>query len=145
RAGAAQVSGLDADALADAVARSEDIARLAPENPELMPPPGPPAYAPGAGHDPATAAVRVDRLAAATKPIVTEAGNRDVDVAGYGAPRESLTAVATSAGLFAHEPRTAAEFTVTARNRAGTWSGWAGVAATRFGRLDIARIGREGL
>src|SRR5580700_10152968 len=82
RAGAAQVSGLDADALADAVARSEEIARLAPENPELMPPLGPQAYDPGAGHDPATAAVRVDRLAAATKPIVTEAGNRGVDVAG---------------------------------------------------------------
>lgn len=145
RAGAAQVSGLDADALVDAVARSEDIARLAPENPELMPPLGPQAYDPGAGHDPATAAVRVDRLAAATKPIVTEAGNRDVDVAGYAATRESFTAVATSAGLFAHEPRTAAEFTVTARNRAGTWSGWAGVAETRFGRLDVARLGRRAI
>src|SRR6202007_2251687 len=63
RAGAAQVSGLDADALADAVAHSEEIARLAPETPELMPPLGPQAYDPGAGHDPATAAVRVDRLA----------------------------------------------------------------------------------
>src|ERR1700732_3689387 len=41
RSGAAEVSGLDADALADAVARSEEIARLAPENPELMPALGP--------------------------------------------------------------------------------------------------------
>jgi predicted Zn-dependent protease len=145
RAGAAQASGLDADALAGAVARSEEIARLAPENPELMPPLGPQAYDPGAGYDAATAAVRVDRLAAEAKPIIAQAGKREVDVAGYAATLQGFTAVATSAGLFAHEPRTAAEFTVTARNRAGTWSGWAGVAETRFGRLDMARIGERAI
>jgi predicted Zn-dependent protease len=108
RAGAAQVSGLDADALAEAVARSEEIARLAPENAELMPPLGPQAYDAGAGYDAATAAVRVDRLAAEAKPIIAEAANREVDVAGYAAAHQGFMAVATSAGLFAHEPRTAA-------------------------------------
>ncbi|HML14949.1 MAG TPA: metallopeptidase TldD-related protein, partial [Xanthobacteraceae bacterium] len=145
RAGVAQVSGLDADALAAAVARSEEIARLSPENPELMPPLGPQAYDAGAGYDSATAAVGTDRLAAATKPVIAAAGSRDVDVAGYAATQHAFTAVATSAGLFAHEPRTAAEFTMTARNRAGTWSGWAGVAETRFGRLDVARIGQRAI
>jgi predicted Zn-dependent protease len=141
RAGAAEVSGRDVDALAEAVTSSEEIARLSPENPELMPPLGPQAYDAGAGYDAATAAVRVDRLAAEAKPIIAEARNRGVDAAGYAATLESFTAVATSAGLFAHEPRTAAEFTMTARNRAGTWSGWGGAAETRFGRLDMARIG----
>jgi len=64
RAGAAEASGRDVEALADAVARSEEIARLAPENPELMPPLGPQTYDAGAGYDAATAAVRTDRLAA---------------------------------------------------------------------------------
>jgi len=68
-----------------------------------------------------------------------------VDAAGYATAQQSFTAVATSAGLFAHEPRTAAEFTMTARNRAGTWSGWAGVGETRFGRLDMARIGERAI
>jgi predicted Zn-dependent protease len=145
RAGAAEVSGRDADALAEAVARSEEIARLAPENPELMPPLDPQSYDPAAGYDAATAAVRTDRLAAGAKPIIAAAGNRDVDVAGFAVAQQSFTAVATSAGLFAHEPRTAAEFTVTARNRAGTWSGWAGVGETRFGRLDMARIGQRAI
>src|ERR1700732_3474724 len=85
RAGAAQVSGLDADALADAVARSEDIARLAPENPELMPPLGPQTYAAGAGYDAATADVRTDRLAAGAAPAIEAARSRDADVAGYAA------------------------------------------------------------
>jgi predicted Zn-dependent protease len=145
RAGAAETSGLDADALAAAVARSEEIARLAPENPELMPPLGPQDYDAGAGYDAATADVGTDRLAAAAKPIIAAAASRAVDTAGYAASRRSFTAVATSAGLFAHEPRTAAEFTMTARNRPGTWSGWAGVAETRFGRLDMARIGARAI
>src|ERR1051326_363521 len=145
RAGAAEVTGLDADALAATVVRSEEIARLSPENPELMPPLGPQAYDPGAGYDAATAAVHVERLAAAAQPIIAAAGNRDVDAAGYAAALQRFTAVATSAGLFAHEPRTAAEFTMTARNRAGTWSGWAGATETRFGRLDMARIGTRAI
>ena len=121
RAGAADASGPDPDALAAAVARSEEIARLAPENPELMPPLGPQDYDPGAGYDAATAAVRTDRLAADAKPIVASAEDRRVDTAGYAAAQRSFAAVATSAGLFAHEPRTSAQFTITARNRAGTW------------------------
>jgi predicted Zn-dependent protease len=145
RAGAAEVSGRDADALAEAVVRSEEIARLAPENPELMPPLGPQSYDPGAGYDAATAAVRTDRLAMDAKPIIAAAEDRRVDVAGYAVAQQNFTAVATSAGLFAHEPRTAAEFTMTARNRAGTWSGWAGVGETRFGRLDMARIGQRAI
>jgi predicted Zn-dependent protease len=145
RAGAAEVTGLDADALAAAVVRSEETARLAPEDPELMPPLGPQAYDPGAGYDAATAALRVEHLAAATKPIIAVAGKRDVDVAGYAAALQRFTAVATSAGLFAHEPRTAAEFTMTARNRAATWSGWAGAVETRFDRLDMTRIGTRAI
>jgi predicted Zn-dependent protease len=145
RAGAATVSGRDVEALAEAVVRSEEIARLAPENPELMPPLGPQTYAAGAGYDAATAEARTDRLAAAAKPVIAAARDRNVDVAGYAATLRTFTATANSAGLFGYDRRTAAEFTVTARNRAGTWSGWAGVAETRFGRLDMARIGRRAI
>jgi predicted Zn-dependent protease len=145
RSGAASVSGLDADALAGAVARSEEIARLAPENPELMPPLGPQSYEAGAGYDAATAEVRTDRLAAAAKPAIAAAAGLGLDLAGYAATRQAFAATATSAGLFAHDRRTAAEFTVTARNRPGTWSGWSGVAETRFDRLDTASIGRRAI
>jgi predicted Zn-dependent protease len=34
---------------------------------------------------------------------------------------------------------------MTARNRAGTWSGWAGAGETRFGRLDMARLGKRAI
>src|SRR6188508_2405826 len=60
RAGAASVTGLDEAAIEAALRRSEEIARSAPENRELLPPPGPQTYPTGAGYDAATAAVRVE-------------------------------------------------------------------------------------
>ena len=141
RSGAASVTGRDEGMLAQAVARSEDIARSAPENPETLPPLGPQKYAAGAGFDASTAAIRAGDLATAAKAVIDAAGKRSIDVTGYSIAGRKFDALATSAGLFAYERRTSTEFTVTARNRAGTWSGWAGVAETRIGRLDTARLG----
>ena len=145
RSGAASASGRDEETLAQAVTRSEEIAKAAPENPETLPPLGPQKYVAGAGYDAATAAVRAGDLAAAARPVIEAAGKRALDVTGYSIASRAFDAIATSAGLFAHEPRTGTEFTVTARNRAGTWSGWAGVAETRIGDLDAARIGARAL
>jgi len=145
RSGSASVTGLDEKAIEEAVPRSEDMARSAPENPELMPPLGPQAYQAGARYDAPTAEVRADGLAAASKPVIDEAARRNIDVAGFSVAEHGFEAMATSAGLFAYDRQTGAEFTVTARNKAGTWSGWAGVSETRFGRLDAARLGRRAI
>jgi predicted Zn-dependent protease len=145
RSGAASVTGLEKTALEDAVRRSEDVARSAPENPELMAPLGPQVYPPGAGYDAPTAGLRAEALAAAAKPVIDEAARTNIDVAGYSTAGSGFDALATSAGLFAYDRHTGAEFTVTARNRAGTWSGWAGVSETRFGRLDPARLGQRAI
>jgi predicted Zn-dependent protease len=145
RSGTASVTGRDEDMLAQAVARSEEIARAAPENPEILPPLGPQSYATGSGYDVATAAVRAADLAAGSRRVIDAAAQRALDVTGYSIAGPSFEAMATSAGLFAYDPRTSAEFTVTARNRAGTWSGWAGVAETRIGRVDTARLGARAL
>jgi predicted Zn-dependent protease len=139
------VSGLDEQALEAAIARSEEIARLAPENRELLPPAGPQTYPVGAGYDAPTAAVRAERLAAVSKPVIDEAASRAIDATGYCMARRGFDAMATSAGLFAHDAQTGAEFTVTARNRSGTWSGWAGRSDTRFDSLDTPRLGRRAL
>jgi predicted Zn-dependent protease len=89
--------------------------------------------------------VRAERLAAASKPVIDEAASRGVDVAGYCMARRGFDALATSAGLFAHDAQTGADFTVTARNKAGTWSGWAGRSHTRFDLLDPAGLGRRAI
>jgi predicted Zn-dependent protease len=145
RSGAASVTGLEKAALEETVQRSEEVARSAPENPELMAPLGPQVYPPGAGYDAPTAELRAEALAAASKPVIDAAARTNIDVAGYSTAGSGFDALATSAGLFAYDRHTDAEFTVTARNRAGTWSGWAGVSETRFGRLDPARLGHRAI
>jgi predicted Zn-dependent protease len=145
RSGSASVTGRDQKAFEEVVTRSEETARSAPESPELMAPLGPQAYPTGVGYDPPTAQVRAGHLAAAAKPVIDEAKRRNVELAGYSVAQHGFAAMANSTGLFAYDRHTGTEFTVTARNREGTWSGWAGASATRFGGLDTAGLGRRAI
>jgi predicted Zn-dependent protease len=60
------------------------------------------------------------------------AGYLEVSATGHG--------VVNSAGLFAYEPETRAEFSVTVRNSTGSGSGWAGVARTDWRDVDPERL-----
>ena len=80
RAGSASVNALDEGALEEARLRSEEIARLSPENPEYMPPLGPQTYEPeGVRYDTGTAYTQASGLAHAaasaqrptTRPRIT--------------------------------------------------------------------------
>ena len=146
RSGAVSVIGRDEDTLAQAVgALRGDRAGGAGKSRGILPPLGPQQYAAGTGYDAATAAIRAADLAAGSKRVIDAAARRALDVTGYSIAGPSFEAMATSAGLFAYDPHTSAEFTVTARNRAGTWSGWAGVAETRIGGIDTTRLGARAL
>src|SRR5262249_14595529 len=63
----------------------------------------------------------------------------------YASARQGFDAIANSAGLFAYDPQTGAGFSVTARNRDDTWSGWAGVSESRIERVDPLRLGRRAI
>src|SRR5262249_27130411 len=131
-------------ALEKARARSEEIARLSPENPEFMPPLGPQHYqAAGGRFDPATAQVSAAGLAAAAKSAIGAGRGRDVALAGYTETGEVFSALANSAGLFGYDRATAALLTVTARNTLRPWSGWAGGWQNQFGRLDPLQAGER--
>jgi predicted Zn-dependent protease len=145
RSGSVTVTSLEDDVLAQAVVRSETIARLLPANPELMPPLGQQTYQPGAGYDGPTATVPAVALAKAAGEVTRLAVDRTVEVTGYGVVGHGFNTIATSAGLFAYDRHTGARFTVTARNSKGTWSGWSGKSETRFDRLDTARLGKRAI
>ncbi len=140
QSGSATVSSLDEDALEEAQRRSEAIARLAPADPEHMPPLGPQSYAPGIAFDAATADLRASALAGAAQTAISAAIAHNVDAAGYTEVGAQFRAMATSAGLFAYEQHSLADLTVTARRKDGSWSGWAGGSDFRFGALDPTRI-----
>ncbi len=140
QSGSATVTSLDDGALETAQRRSEEIARLSPANPEQMPPLGPQIYAAGAAYDTATTALRAADLAEAPGAAIARAVREGVDAAGYTETGAKFTAMATSSGLFAYDRQTDAAFTVTARRKDGSWSGWAGGSQFRFGEIGAGQI-----
>jgi predicted Zn-dependent protease len=142
RQGQATANAVDEAALRDVVARSEDAARAAPDNPEVMPPLGAQDYPASAAHFAATADLGADGLADLIAPSLELAGKSGVDVAAFIQTWRSWRAFATSAGAFGHDRATSVNLTVTTRNRRGTWSGWAGTDQNDVTRIDAAAVAR---
>jgi predicted Zn-dependent protease len=140
QSGTASVSSLEPDALDKAQRRSEEIARAAPANPELMPPLGPQSYVTGAGFDAATAGLSAMPLAEAARSAITLARTEQVFGAGYVEAGSDIRAMANSNGLFVRNAGSFGHLTVTARRQDGSWSGWGGGSDVRFGALDAAAI-----
>jgi predicted Zn-dependent protease len=132
----------DAASLAALVERTVAIARLAPERPETMPVLGAVKARRAPLFDAALARLtpeaRAEGLAAAMAPSL-EAG---LMAAGYLEVHAGVLARVTSAGQSLAQDFTHAEFSVTARTKDGTGSGWASATGRRRSDLDFAAVGR---
>jgi len=126
---------IDDSGVARAVASSERLAQLAPENPELMPLLQPQTYATVVAAFPATE--RLDAVARADAVrIGTEASVQAGAVtAGFLQQGVTAEAVANSAGLFAYHRSSHVSYTQTVRTPDGTGSGWAGAAHNDWARI----------
>src|SRR5690606_24182767 len=127
RLGAATTNRLDDASLQAAVATSERLARLVPEDPEYLGQLGPQRYADDI--DPwfeSTATMEAEERAEAVRIVTRTAEARGLISTGYFPVQASSRAVATSRGLFAFQRSTGASFSVTARTADGRGSGWAG-------------------
>lgn len=121
--------------------RVAQMARIVPEDPEVQPvlgaqkyPSVPPSY------DPALERLGAAERAAAAEGTIAAAEAAQVAVAGFYSHGVGATALATSAGLRAYHRQTQADFTLTARTRDGTGSGWAGAVADRLIGIDPRRV-----
>ncbi|AZG75801.1 TldD/PmbA family protein [Methylocystis rosea] len=142
RIGSCSISRFDDAALAGAVARSEEIARMLPVDPDYVAPLGPQNYGFSDRYDDATANLRLDALADAAARVIEEGARIGVDTFGCATTARRFDAYATSAGLFAYERRSEIDLSATARNRADAWSGWAGAHQFFADRLDAEAIAR---
>lgn len=146
RSASAATTELDEDAIAQTILRSEELARIAPEDPEWMPLLPPQAYdrrTPAFDRETATIAPlqrgeRVQRVCeAATKAGVGGSGTLSTEA--------SLSAIASSSGLYACNQSTSADFSFTARVEGGSsWSrrtGWA-IAELPIAELTAKAIDR---
>jgi predicted Zn-dependent protease len=141
RTGSATGTDFTDEGLAALVSASEDTARLAPENPEFMPPLGAQQYAPGAAFAEATRTATSDMLASAIQPVLREAEAKKLQASGYLEIGTGFSSFATSKGLFVYDRETDVLQTITARTPDGTGSGWAGTTHVDFSKLDIAGLG----
>jgi predicted Zn-dependent protease len=138
---------LDDASLKRTVDLAMTLARLAPEDPELMPELGPQTYATVNAFidrtvdlDPETRAQAVRRAVDGARAAGKAAG--DVFAAGYLEANGRVVAVANSNGLFAYHRSTDVDFSVTSRTPEGTGSGWARSGARDWGRIDTGSVGR---
>jgi predicted Zn-dependent protease len=140
RTGSVSTNRLDDDALRRAVQTAEQLARLAPEDPEAMPELGPQQYAPSQAWRDATAALDPVGRAAAVRAVTEPARSAGLTSTGYLESQAGSLAVATSRGLFAYDRQTGAVLTTTVRTEDGSGSGWAGAVHNDWSRIAPAEL-----
>jgi predicted Zn-dependent protease len=141
RQASATTNQLDDRSLAEVVARAQRMAKLAPENPEALPPLGKQVYKPAQNAaDGATTNLTPEARAKAVGGAL--AFGKDIVIAGYLEHMTRMQALASSQGLSAHHAWTTVDLRVTARTPDGTGSGWGGGTGHRFADLDAGALAK---
>jgi predicted Zn-dependent protease len=138
---------LDDDSLQRTVGQAERLAKLSPEDPELMPELGAQSYAPVNGYFDSTAGLSAESRAATARQMISTAEQVGRDqgtmfVAGFLRANAGANAVATSRGLFAYHRTSDADLSTTVRTPDATGSGWASGGARDWSLLEPASLGR---
>ena len=139
RAGTARTNDLSDDGLRRAVKRAEEIASLAPENQELMPPlTQKQEYVRSSAYDMHStdldwAAQERAKIAAAA---IKEAATRNFQTAGFLESDINHNAYRNSKGLFVGDKTTRSTFSTTMRAQDGSSSGWNKRASYSLALLD---------
>ncbi|MGK2935778.1 MAG: TldD/PmbA family protein [Gemmatimonadaceae bacterium] len=140
----ANTNKLDDASLAAVVARAEALARLAPEDPELMPELGPQTYA--TRPDPSQMETpSPEQRAAAVRAVSEPARAAGLVSTGYMQSDVGSFAIANNKGLFAYSRGSSAAMSTTVRTPDGTGSGWAGSAHDEWNELDAAALGARAI
>ena len=136
RSGTATINEFDDASLQKVVLRAEELAQLAPENPEYMPLLGPSTFKESITYNAATAGMTPDSRADAVAKSINVSKEANLQAAGYIENSTGFNAVANSQGLYAYNKDTDVIFSVTTRNEAGTGSGYAARGYNDVSKLD---------
>lgn len=127
RTGSARINEFDAASLEKVVRQAEELARLAPENPEHVPLLGPQDYPATRAYVEATADLTAAGRADLTAASIRVCKEQGLTGAGYLAQAAAFSAIANSRGLRGYQRATNVNFSVTTRTPDGRGSGY-GVA-----------------
>ncbi|HEY5849481.1 MAG TPA: TldD/PmbA family protein, partial [Lysobacter sp.] len=126
RVGTATINEFDDAALERVVRRAEDLARLAPENPEFMPAIEKQTYKASPTFSPATAAITPEYRAQVAANSIGPCKAEKLIAAGFLEDGQSFVAFANSKGNFGYQQATRFDYTCTVRTEDGRGSGWVG-------------------
>ncbi|MBD2752529.1 TldD/PmbA family protein [Spirosoma validum] len=124
RSGTTTVNVFDDQSLEKTVRRAEEVARLAPENPEYVPGLGPQNYLETHTYNEATAAIDPAYRAKLALDSIDICKKNSVNSAGFLENSTGFTAIGNSKGLFGYTKSTSIDFSVTVRTPDGTGSGY---------------------
>src|SRR2546423_1454822 len=142
----AVTNDLSDDSLRRAVAQSEALAKLSPDDPETMPALGPQTYLPVNGYFDSTANLTPeDRARAALTALEPARKAGDLKAAGFIIVNAGANALGNSKGLFAYNRSTTANFTLTVRTDDGTGSGWAGAEHPDWKQIDFQSLSQHAI
>lgn len=133
--GVATINEFDDASLEKVVRRAEELAKLAPENPEFMPYLGPQTYAEPKTFVTATAGITPKQRTDLVEQSLAVAKAAKAVAAGFLEDNSGYAAMMNSKGLFAYNTSTNTNFSVTVRTEDGLGSGY----ATR-GYNDVTKL-----
>lgn len=136
------VNQLDLATLVEAVKRSEQLARLAPENPEQLPGLGGQDYASVTAYDEALLATGAGEIVEGTALCIEQARALGLSAAGYSEATATASWVGNRRGLFGYHRQTDAAFSQTVRTSDAGGSGWGAGVGNAVRDIDYAGCSR---
>lgn len=137
--GVATINEFDDASLEKVVRRAEELARLAPDNPELMPNLKPQKYTKMNTYFDATAKVGPEYRAKAADDGITPSKAKKLVASGFLTDSYTMTAIMNSNGLFAYNIATNISFSATIRTEDGKGSGWVTRDYSDVKKMDTAK------
>ncbi len=135
---------LSPEGIQRAVEQSERMARLAPDDPEAMPPLGVQHYNPVNAYFESTAALTADsRARACLTALEMSRGEGNLKAAGYLVAGMGASAIGNKAGMFAYRRATSSNYSLTVRSDDGTGSGWAAADHPDWSQLDARAVAQR--
>lgn len=139
KSGVATINELDDASLEKVVRRSEELAQLAPENPEYVPFLGPQQYKESQTFVPATAQITPKQRTDMVAQSLQVSKDAKAVAAGFLEDSTGFSAMMNSKGLFAYNTFTNVAFNVTVRTEDGRGSGYATRGYNDVTKLDTKK------
>ncbi|MGO4881646.1 MAG: TldD/PmbA family protein [Bryobacteraceae bacterium] len=142
QSGSTRVDEFDDNSLREAVKRTEQLAAIAPPNPERVPPLEKQKYADMENYSATTASARNQAMIPHIRAIIDGAKSNNLVAAGFFERSAQTAAVANKQGNFGYGRVTDANLSATVRSADGASSGWASQPAVEIGSIDGASVAK---